>query len=422
LAGYGVSQALRLAGNLILTRLLFPEAFGIMAIVQAVDYGVHMLTDVGVGTSIVQNEKGDSPDFLNTAWTVQIIRGFLAWGVLCILAWPLSKIYGQPLFIQLLPVFGLTAIISGFSSTKLDTVQRNIDAARTTVITIRSYALGLLSSILLAWVMRSVWAIVFGTLISNCLRVYASHHELHGVKNRFAWNRDALDHLRGFGRWIMLGSALTFLSVEGARLLIGAILDMRQLALFSLASTMNLMFWQATQQVAGRVFFPAYAEVHRSSPERLKAILHKARLTIVLPNWGLAVLFIFFGSKLMGTLYDARYLGSGTMLVFLAAGSLVGCLWRSYARALLAMGNAVTDTYLTAIQFVLQTCAIFIGYHFLGATGVVIGVAAANWIMYPVYAYVISRFGLWHPKLDLIMIAASLLIIVLAWPRFSVIA
>ena len=57
LAGYGVSQALRFGGNLILTRLLFPEAFGMMGIIQAVIFGVWMLTDVGIGPSIVQKRQ-----------------------------------------------------------------------------------------------------------------------------------------------------------------------------------------------------------------------------------------------------------------------------------------------------------------------------------------------------------------------------
>ena len=66
LAGYGVNQALRLGGNLILTRLLFPEAFGLMAIGMTVIYGVGMFADTGI-TPIVQNAQGNHPDFLNTA-------------------------------------------------------------------------------------------------------------------------------------------------------------------------------------------------------------------------------------------------------------------------------------------------------------------------------------------------------------------
>jgi O-antigen/teichoic acid export membrane protein len=417
LVGYGVNQVLRLGGNLILTRLLFPEAFGMMAIIQAVDYGVHMFTDIGVGASIVQKDSGDAPIFLNTAWTVQIVRGIMAWVILCALAWPLAKLYGEPLLVSMLPVFGLTAIISGFNSTKLHTVQRNLEAARVTQIESGTYALGLLCTVFLAWLMQSVWALVWGNVITACLKMFASHAALHGVKNRFAWDRDALDHLRGFGRWILLSSALTFLSVEGARLLIGAMLDMRQLALFTLASTMSLIFWQAMLQVTGRVFFPAYSEVHRSNPKNLMAVLYKVRWMLILPSWILAVLFIFFGAQLMETLYDERYRGSGVMLEQLAAGSLVACIWGSYSGVLLAMGKVATMTSLTAIQIACQLGAIYIGYHYGGGAGIVMGVAAANWILYPANAFAMYRNGLWQPKLDLIFLAASVLIVALAWPN-----
>jgi O-antigen/teichoic acid export membrane protein len=419
LAGYGVNQALRLGGNLILTRLLFPEAFGMMAIFQAVNYGVHMISDWGVVTSIVQANRGNDPALLNTAWTVQIVRGFLAWGVICSLAWPIANFYSEPLLATMLPIAGLTAIIGGFCSTKLYTAQRNLEAARVIKIETGCYALGLFCTAFLAWHMQSVWALVWGAVLSSCLRLFASHILLDGIANKLAWDRDTLSHLRGFGRWTLLSSALTFLSVEGSRLLIGAVLDMRQLALFTLASTMSLMLWQAIQQLAARVFFPAFSEVYRSNPNNLKKVLYKARLTQILPSWGLAVLFIFFGSQLMGLLYDERYHASGAMLEQLAAGTLVGCVWGSYSGVLLSVGKVAAYAALTAMQIVFQFGAMFIGYQYWGGTGIVMGVAAANWLVLPVNAFVMNRYGLWQRKLDLVFLAASVLIVVLGWAHLT---
>lgn len=421
LGGYGVNQAMRLGGNLILTRLLFPEAFGLMAIFQAVIFGVHMLSDVGIGPSIIQEKRGNEPSFLNTAWTVQIVRGLLACVVLCALAIPIAKLYGEPLLAGMLPYAGLMAIIGGFTSANVYMAQRNMEVARVTLLEIGTYAIGLLCTIFLAWYLKTVWALVWGGVITSALKTVASHIVLHGIRNKFAWDRDALNHLRGFGRWILLGSALTFMSNEGARLIIGAMLDMKQLALFTLASTMSLLFWQAMQQLAGRVYFPAYSEAYRANPKQLPALLLKARLSIILPNWFLAVFFLFFGSQLMDTLYDERYHGSGFMLELLAAGLLVRCLWGSNTRVLLAMGKAATETVLTAIQIMIQIGGIYLGYFFWGGVGIVMGVAAANWVMYPVYACVMARNGLWQPKLDMAFIAASILVMVLAWPRLTVI-
>lgn len=421
MAGYGVNQALRLAGNLVLTRLLFPEAFGTMAIVAAVSFGVTMFVDMGIAQSIVQNKRGNDPAFVNTAWSIQIILGFLIWAGLSALAFPLAKFYDVPELAAMLPVVGLGAIINGFNSTKLYTAQRNLEAKRVTLIEVGTYTLGLLFTIYLAWLMQSVWALVWGQVFSAVLKMCATHALLHGIKNQIAWERDAARHLVRFGRWIMWSSVLTFLSVEGGRLLIGALLDMRELALFTLASTMSLMFWQAIQQLSGKVFFPAYAEVYRNNPQNLFAVLLKARLIITLPSWGLSVLFVFVGSPLMGFLYDERYQGSGAMLELLAVGSLLGCVWGSYSGVLLAMGKVATMTILTAIQIVCQIGLMVVGYHYWGGAGIVMGIAAANWIMYSVQAFVMYRNGLLQLKFDLVFLVASVLVVVLAWPRMVII-
>ncbi|MCC2632368.1 MAG: hypothetical protein K0S48_254, partial [Ramlibacter sp.] len=44
LVGHGSSQVLRLLGNLVLTRLLAPESFGVMAVATVVSIGVVMFS------------------------------------------------------------------------------------------------------------------------------------------------------------------------------------------------------------------------------------------------------------------------------------------------------------------------------------------------------------------------------------------
>ena len=75
MGGFVASQALRLASNLVLTRLLFPEAFGLMALVTVFVMALVMLSDIGTGPAIMGSRRGDDPAFLDTAWTIQILRG-----------------------------------------------------------------------------------------------------------------------------------------------------------------------------------------------------------------------------------------------------------------------------------------------------------------------------------------------------------
>ena len=72
-----------------------PEAFGLMALVNAVLYGLRMFSDLGLGPSIIQKKGGVEPDFLHTAWTIQILRGAVLTIGACVLAWPMAAFYGE---------------------------------------------------------------------------------------------------------------------------------------------------------------------------------------------------------------------------------------------------------------------------------------------------------------------------------------
>ena len=148
--GYGGSQALRLAANLVLTRLLFPEAFGLMALVSVVSIGLSLFSDVGVGPSIAQSKRGDDPDFLNTAWTIQVTRGLLLWGLTGLIAWPMAQFYAAPELTLYLPIAGIGLMIAGFNPTRIETANRHLLVGRLTVLELTSQVIGIGTMIVLA--------------------------------------------------------------------------------------------------------------------------------------------------------------------------------------------------------------------------------------------------------------------------------
>ena len=411
---YGAQQVLRFGSNLILTRLLFPEAFGLMAIMQAVMIGLTMMSDIGIQPSIVQNKRGGEASFLNTAWTIQVIQGLVIFLVVLITASFFAEFYHEPLLSQLLPAVGLGAIISGFNSTKLATANRELHMAKVTMIEIVTYIISLITIILFAWLYKSVWALVWGTLFGSFLKMLASHYVLPGNRNHFAWEQSSVKALFGFGSWIFVSSALTFLAGEGNKLFVAKLLDVNMLAFYTLASTMSLIFWQSICQLSGKILLPAYSEVLRNNPHRIHSVMTKTRLVMIIPSWIFALFFVFYGDHFMWFLYDDRYRESGVMLRILAMGSLAGIIGGSYAGILLAKGLVRASTALLALQIVVQVIAILIGYHFYGEYGVVIGLASINWLLYPAYSYVHIKAGLWQPKIDLPLLTVSALIIFFA--------
>ena len=89
--GFGIGQAFRFATNIVLARMLAPELFGLMVIVNTVRLGTELISDIGVTQNIVYSKHSDDPRFYNTAWTLQVIRSIILWALIAIAAVPIAE-------------------------------------------------------------------------------------------------------------------------------------------------------------------------------------------------------------------------------------------------------------------------------------------------------------------------------------------
>ena len=194
------SQGLRLFSNLILTRFLLPELFGLMAIVTVFRVGLYMGSEIGLKVSIIRHDNGEDPEILNTAWTMQVIRGSFLWLLMILIAYVLAfdsgiglissnAIYADERLPLLLMVMGSVAFISGFESSSLWLAQRNMNLARLSILELLSQFVGLIVMIYWAWMYPSVWALVVGAIVSSVIKTLMSHVFLDGKKNYFCWNK-----------------------------------------------------------------------------------------------------------------------------------------------------------------------------------------------------------------------------------------
>jgi O-antigen/teichoic acid export membrane protein len=414
MGGYFAAQALRFIGNLVLTRLLFPEAFGSMAIVQSILIGINMLSDIGVEQAIIQNKAGDDPRFVNTAWTLQVLRGGAVWIACCLLALPIASVYQNPEIAFLLPVIGFSAVIGGLASPNIALYNRRLGMAHVTLLEVGSSVVSLAFMVLIAWLTHSVWALVVGNLVGAAFRTICSHFWLEGIRNRFSLHIDNVRILFNFGSWIFVSTAITFLVGEGNRLIIGSFLNVRDLAFFSLAMTLALLPLQIIQHLGSRVLLPAYSEVIRERPEGFYKTVLKVRAIQIAPAILVTVVFIFFGQRLVSVLYDPRYAPVAPMLTLLALGIIPQAIITSYGPLLIAKGLVKNNTLLLAAQLAIQTVALTIGAFLSGVTGLLIGLSLSMWLLYPFYAVSYARLSLWQPKVDLFFGAIAVAITGLA--------
>lgn len=404
IAGFGSSQIIRLGSSLVLTRLLYPEAFGLIALVNVFLMGLGMFSDLGLAPNIVQNSRGDDPDFLNTAWTVQVARGTILWFFAYLLASPASLFYDQPELRQLVPVAGLSALIAGFNSTGLPRLQRHLAVAKFTLITLTSHVCSV--AVMIAWAMvhPTVWALVAGAVASSVMTLGLSHLAIADERNRFGWERNAARELLHFGRWIFLSTLLAFLVGQSDRLIFGKLMPLEMLGVYSIALMFSMVPSQVTNQVGTSVVFPALSRIIGSKGD-LAAAFRRVRLAIFALG-GLVVVCLFSGARpLIEILYDPRYESAGWILELLVLGTWFQILEVPSGSALLASGLPRWLAAANGFKLLGIASLTPLGFWLGGFRGAISGFVAAETLRYAVCALGARRLGLKTLNLDLFLSA-----------------
>jgi len=405
LGGNGAAQLLRLGSNLVLTRLLFPKAFGLMVVVNACVQGLQLFSDVGLRPSIVQHRRGDDQAFLDTAWTLQVVRGALLWIVSILVAWPVARFCEKPEATLLIPVVGLTALFSGFNSTKLLTCDRHLSLGRTTLITLGSSILGVLVMIVWALLAPSVWCLVGGGLMTSAARAVLSHVAIPGPGNRFRWEGEAGRDLITFGRWVFLSTLTTFLALQLDRLLFARMIPAELLGVYSVGLMISRLPPEVLGGLGSSVAMPAYSRL-REREGGIARVYGRVRLLLLLLGGAGISFMILLGPAVIRVLYDQRYQAAGWILQLLAVGAWFQVLATTDGDALLALGQPKWIAACNVAKVVAMLVLLPVGFHFFGPAGALAGMSLAELPKYLVVAGRARRCGLPGWGVELGMTAA----------------
>ncbi|GAB4310461.1 MAG: lipopolysaccharide biosynthesis protein [Roseovarius sp.] len=393
--GYGASQAIRLGSNLILTRILFPEAFGVMALVTMVTVGLMMFSDVGIGPALARSPRGDDPAFLDTAWSIQVMRGAGLWLVTLALAYPFAALYEHPELALYLPVAGLSLVATGLLPTRMELARRHLQMGRVTILEIASQLLGLGLMVLVALWTRSVMALVLGGVLTNALRCALMWIALPGRHDRFGLEGPAMRELVHFGKWIFLSTAFGFVSAQGDKAVLGKMLSLDILGIYNIGFFLATFPMALGQTVAQDLLIPIYRNRPPGASAENRRKLRRMRMLLTGGVCALLLAMAYAGPPLVGVLYDDRYRLAGPMVVLIACGLLPRAIGMSYDQAALAAGDSRNVFFFSAMRAGLQMVLLVVGLQQFGLIGGLASLGVAMLLTHPMLIALGRRHGAW---------------------------
>ena len=411
IGGNVITNGIRFGSNLIMTRLLVPEAYGLMSLALVFIFGLHFFTDIGFGQNLVQNKRNDT-HFINTIWTMRALHGCIIWLLailvaLCIMqlnrfgVFPTNSVYTDQLLPYLIIAIGFSSVITGFESTNLMLGVRNLSIKTNISIKLLSQICALIFMLGFAYLYHSVWALVLGQFVGSLVQTVCSHKLIEGEKNYFRWDKTAIQEVFHFGKWIFFCSILAFIYSSSDKLLLAGLVDAKTLGFYSIATLLAFTLKDLITNLMVSVGFPTLSETFRDRPESLKSVFYKFRIPIDVVSL-LLLGFIFAASTtIVEILYDDRYISAGWMLQIFAL-TFFELRYKLAGECFMAMGKPKLITYLILLDIVLLYILGYILFYLFGIKGIVLAFACSSIGTIPLTFYYMHKFGILDIKRELI--------------------
>jgi len=427
--GFVTLQVLRFGFNLILTRLVAPEVFGVMNLVSLLLVGLHMFSDLGIRQCVVNSERGDDPRFLNTAWTLQVIRGFGLWAVSIGLALPLARLYETPEMVWLIPLVGVVCALEGLTATAAFTLSRHLERGKLVVREVAAYVVSM--GVAVAWLLalrragnatadRQMFAFATCNVLSAVIEFGASYLLIRGARNWFAWDRAAARYILSLGGWIAVSAGCSFLAANLDRLYVGK-LDKAVLANYNLAAQLAAVPVLLLNALGHQLLFPLYSRLTRDGVSLVESfrLLHTA--TTGFTGWLTAGAFAVCPT-LVHLVYPEAYRDAADYVRWLGVAAWFTVLQTSSEVVLLAQGRFRRVAAGQFVKLGLLVPFLLGGYHFGGFFGVIGGYIAAEAVRYVVLSSALAQEGLPVFRLDLaltVLLSATAIVTILLGPWFQ---
>ena len=394
IVGYVTGIIVQMGSIMVLTRLLFKDIFGLMAIVAVVVQALSLFSDMGVGLSVIQNKRGDDPRFLNTAWTVSILRGFVLWIIALPIAWVAAGFYDQNILKALIPVTALTAIIQGFWATSVHTAQRHLQLGRLTFLQVFAAASGSAAAIVWAWMDATIWALVAGALVNAIVYLSLTHLVLPGIRNRLCWDRDAARSLFTFGRWVLPNTIIGFTGNAVDRPMLLKLADEGTTGIYFIAFQSFQRANSLITRLGSTVLFPALSRRADLPRDELRRRLVRLRgRGLRLAAVGLAPIVVV-ADLVFEIMFPPDIETGAWILPILMAGLWGVILANTITPVLLAIGKPQYQLFGSVPRLIVVSIGCYFAYHVIGLHGFVAAVAIG-----PLVRYIGISIGLWRQGL-----------------------
>lgn len=199
------AQVIQFVVQIVLARILAPEAYGTVALVVVFANIFQVFVDSGLGNALIQKKDADDLDF-SSVFYFNLVWCLILYAIIFSIAPIIADFYNNPELIAVVRVLCLTVVISGLKNVQQAYVSKTLQFKKFFWATLTGTILSAIVGIVMAYMGLGVWALVAQRLVNLAVDTFSLWIIVNWhPKKMFSFER--LKGLISYG-WKLLVSAL----------------------------------------------------------------------------------------------------------------------------------------------------------------------------------------------------------------------
>lgn len=275
-----INRGLGFIRTIILARFLSPEDFGTFGVAMLGLSTLEAFSQTGFQEALIQ-KKENIESYLDTAWTVSVLRGIALFLILFLSAPFISSFFNAAKATLVIKVMAITALLLGFQNVGVVLFRKQLEFNKQFVYEFSGTSVDLILAISLALILKNFWALVWGNLAANFVRLIISYI-IHPYKPRMRLEIDKFRDLFNFGKWVMASGIIVFLITQGDNIFVGKMIGITALGLYQMAYLISNLPATEISQLVAQITFPAFSKLQNSMDRLRDAYLDVLQLSAFL--------------------------------------------------------------------------------------------------------------------------------------------
>jgi len=341
---------------LVLARLLAPDDFGLMGIALLTMATLDMFTQTGFQQALIY-KKDDVREYLDSAWTVLIIRGVILFTILYLTAPYVAMFFRAPEAEPIIRVIGISILLQAFTNIGMVYFQKELEFNKQFIYEFVGTIADFVVAVSAAFLLKNVWALVFGVLAGNVARLFMSYI-IHPYRPRLTFNLEKAEELFNYGKWILGSSILIFLLTQGDDILVGRLLGAAALGLYQMAYRISNLPATEITHVISQVTFPAYAKL-RDDVNKLRDAYLKVLQIVTFLSFPIAGLIFVLAPEFTQIFLGKKWMPMVSAMQVLSIFGVTRAVNATFGSLFQAIGRPNIITKISFAQLVMMAILIY---------------------------------------------------------------